>query len=174
MEFHQTLEEFRGKFGGLEREAFVGRFREPFLLIELSVDGKKTDAFQTLNARVDADRPTEPITNPGVSGLSLVVPLVKSDRNTFQNMVTMGRATNNDVIVPHPSVSKFHAFFRIDPDTGSATFSDAGSSYGSSYNRRPVEKGDALPVESGGNIILANSVRARFFLAPDLYDMLNS
>ncbi|MBI3723534.1 FHA domain-containing protein [bacterium] len=64
--------------------------------------------------------------------------LVKSTRNPFEQMVTVGRAENNDVVVKNASVSKFHAYFRV---VGPAVWvHDAGSSNGTWLEGRPVGK----------------------------------
>lgn len=173
MGFHSTLEEFSARHGSMDPEAFNSKFKEPFLLLEVGFD-EKTDAFQTLNGTKNPERATEPIRKASaVSMYSLVVPLVKTDRNSFQNMVTVGRATNNDVIVSHPSVSKFHSYFRVDPASGSATITEAGSSYGTLLDNRPLAKNEATPLKSGAVILFAHSVKATFFTAADLYGLLH-
>jgi hypothetical protein len=44
-------------------------------------------------------------------GSGIIVPVVKSDRNPFAGTITVGRATNNDIILLSSAVSKLHAFF---------------------------------------------------------------
>ena len=41
-----------------------------------------------------------------------VVLPVRKVQTTFPSMITVGRARNNDIVVPDALVSKFHAFFR--------------------------------------------------------------
>lgn len=41
-----------------------------------------------------------------------VLPVMKSDRNPFAGIITVGRAGNNDVILGSVQVSKVHAFIR--------------------------------------------------------------
>jgi pSer/pThr/pTyr-binding forkhead associated (FHA) protein len=41
---------------------------------------------------------------------------VRKRQRSFVNMITIGRAQNNDVVIPDISVSKFHAYFRVPPD----------------------------------------------------------
>src|SRR5581483_607894 len=40
-----------------------------------------------------------------------VFPLRKQATNAFAMMVTVGRAANNDIVLPYDGISKFHAYF---------------------------------------------------------------
>jgi hypothetical protein len=60
------------------------------------------------------------------SGDASVCPLAKSGRNSFGNMVTLGRAPNNDIVIAANTVSKLHGYFMQAPD-GRWRFCDAGS-----------------------------------------------
>jgi len=57
-----------------------------------------------------------------------VVPLGKRQgaTNIFADRISVGRARNHDVVLRHPSVSKFHAWFE-DDGLGGLTLTDAGS-----------------------------------------------
>lgn len=44
--------------------------------------------------------------------------------------VTVGRDAGCDIFLPHPTVSRMHAFFRQEPHTGAWTVTDAGSHNG--------------------------------------------
>ena len=58
-----------------------------------------------------------------------VVLPVRKVQSTFPSMITVGRARNNDIVVPDALVSKFHAFFR-QLDDGEWGLADAGSANG--------------------------------------------
>ncbi|MHC4778319.1 MAG: FHA domain-containing protein [Planctomycetota bacterium] len=172
MDFHLPLTTFREKTAGLDRDAFHSKYKDPFLLIDMGQEDMDAGAFQTLDGTAKPDRPTEPISRrTGKPASAMAVPMVKSDRNTFENMVTLGRASNNDVVVPHPSISKFHAFFRIDGTSGSV--SDAGSSYGTILNGRELGKGESAPLESGSTLQFAKSVTAKFYSPSAFYEFLS-
>ena len=86
----------------------------------------------TINELVERTRTrrmTEPIPTPGsstsptvqgdlkanapqaVTPSSTVFFLEKSSRNPFGSLITVGRATNNDIVLPLRTVSKMHAYF---------------------------------------------------------------
>jgi hypothetical protein len=58
---------------------------------------------------------------------------IRKVQSAFPSMVTVGRAKNNDIVVPDALVSKFHAFFR-QLDDGAWAVADAGSANGTKIN----------------------------------------
>jgi hypothetical protein len=166
MGFHPTLAEFTTNFQNLPEESFVSRFTDPVLVIEMV--GKIADGtdFRTF---ADSCSPKGEVTDEDSELIPFVVPLVKSDRNVFTDMITLGRASNNDVVIPYLSVSKLHAFFQKDYSTGSINISDAGSTFGTKVNGKPVEKGAATALESMATIEIAKSIRTTFFSPADFY-----
>ena len=174
MEIQQDLASFQDKVSGLSREAFLARHSDPILVIDLGIPEGKTEEFQTMDGTKKPDRSTEPISRTtGKAACALAIPVVKSDRNTFDNMITLGRASNNDIIIPHASVSKFHAYFRVDADTGTFSISDAGSSYGTHLNGEEVRKGESYPIQSGTTLAFAKSVAGKFFSPADFFDFMH-
>src|SRR5207253_9820199 len=47
---------------------------------------------------------------------TLIVLPVRKVQDAFPSMITIGRTSNNDVVIEDVQVSKFHAFFRINGD----------------------------------------------------------
>jgi pSer/pThr/pTyr-binding forkhead associated (FHA) protein len=95
-------------------------------------------------------------TMPGASGdlptgdtVITLIPLVKSDRNTF-NFISVGRTGNNDVVLIDTTLSKFHAFFR--EENGVITLMDAGSRNGTTVD------GVAVPVRGNGDPVVLNQI----------------
>ncbi|MHC4600706.1 MAG: FHA domain-containing protein [Planctomycetota bacterium] len=177
MEYHQRLEDLHAKYGNLEKQAFAAKFKHPFLVVELLGSEGGTGVFKTLEERVNnGERPTEPIDKSKENPLKrhlLAVPLVKSDRNSFRNMTTLGRASNNDVVIEHPSVSKFHAYFREHPVTGKVTVADAGSSYGTVVDGKAVGKDEPRILDSGARLRFADCVTATFLSPVEFYDYMH-
>jgi hypothetical protein len=77
-------------------------------------------------------------------------PITKSNRNIFGNGITVGRAQNNDVVVPLASVSKFHAWVQPGKDGSFAAF-DARSRFGTFVDdvRASPEGEKGLPIRPG-------------------------
>ncbi|MHC4598819.1 MAG: FHA domain-containing protein [Planctomycetota bacterium] len=177
MAHHVTMKEFHEKYGSLDKEAFVSRVKTPVLVVELDPKEQTDDSrFKTLDQPDGEERSTEQVSKkdgPFDVGEFLAVPLEKTDRNTFHNMITLGRSSNNDVVVPHASVSKLHAIFRVDPSTQRVSISDAGSSFGSLLNGKPLPQGVDTQLNSGDTIRLADSVKATFLATVDFYEYLH-
>ncbi|MHC4778320.1 MAG: FHA domain-containing protein [Planctomycetota bacterium] len=157
----------------MDREAFASQFKHPFLVLEVTSGIGTTDVFKTLEKNGGDNRPTEPVDKSDKTKTLreiLAVPIVKSSRNSFHNMITLGRASNNDVVVEHASVSKFHAYFRVDPSTMAVSVADAGSSYGTVVDGKSVGKDEAASLKSGAILRFAESVRSTFLSPAEFFD----
>lgn len=75
----------------------------------------------------------------------LFVLAVQKVRSVFAHMITVGRATNNDLILPDVSVSKFHAYFRQSGEQ--LELVDAGSTNGTKIRGDRLRRGDHVPVQ---------------------------
>jgi pSer/pThr/pTyr-binding forkhead associated (FHA) protein len=71
---------------------------------------------------------------------------------SFQQVILVGRAANNDVIVVHSQVSKLHA--RLHADGAGHTVEDAGSSNGTFVNGVPVAPGQLAVLKTGDTLSL--------------------
>lgn len=170
MDFHPNLEQFKALHGNVTKEKFLGKFRDPFLVLDLAGLVPEGHDFQTL-AATSQERPTEMRERAAAKGPRPVVAmLVKSGRNAFNNMITLGRASNNDVVVPQGSISKFHAFFRMDTVKGLFSVWDAGSKFGTAVNGKALKQGECAALESGAIVVLARIVQATFFTPDEFYE----
>ncbi len=169
MEFHPTFEKFARDHAVLPREDFVQRYRNPLLVIDLvGVDVLPPD-FKAYAATSQGDHLTAFVDGGKDRTKVLVVEVVKSDRNRFNTMITLGRASSNDIVVPHQAISKFHAYFQEDDRTGQITFTDAKSKFGSTVNGRPLPPSEPYPLASGAAIVLGRSVHATFYSPKDFF-----
>ena len=100
----------------------------PYALLVRPGITRESDLFQTLS----------PDCEPVASEV-FVAPIEKSKRNPFSSMITIGRARNNDVVLPYGGVSKLHAWLTPVDASGSAEIVDVGSSYGTTVNRRSLK-----------------------------------
>ncbi len=82
--------------------------------------------------------------------------------NGFALGITLGRATNNDLPLNHPSVSRFHAWVQLEP-SGEIRLFDTGESSGTLCDGRPVS-GLGAPLSDGARVRLGG-VDLEFHLA---------
>jgi pSer/pThr/pTyr-binding forkhead associated (FHA) protein len=74
-------------------------------------------------------------------------------------MITVGRTRNQDIVIAHASVSKFHAMFRTRQEgiTSQLELADAGSRNGTWVNdQRLIIRGPAVPVHRDDRIRFAD------------------
>lgn len=106
-------------------KAYEGALEGPVLLYmpRLQVDQTTEGRFnlKTMSGVGEASLAT---------GEALVLDLRKEKNNAFRRGITVGRTSNNDLVLEHPSVSRFHAWFAIDEGTRRWAVHDAGSKNG--------------------------------------------
>ncbi|MBI3724261.1 FHA domain-containing protein, partial [bacterium] len=98
---------------GLSRAEFLARFHAPFLLqlnegagLPSTRETAHGGRFQTVAIASAIAHATKAEALPPLQGYEV---RKRPGANAFALMVTIGRAMNNDIVVPHQSVSKFHA-----------------------------------------------------------------
>ncbi len=125
----------------LGRETFLNKAKTS-LVLRGDADPKAASTAETPLSAIDPARfdPGDTQAAAGVQtkdGASIrVYPLVKKIGGAFAEMITVGRTPNNDVQVPHQSVSRFHVFFRDDPDGW--IICDPGSKNGTFVDNRKL------------------------------------
>jgi hypothetical protein len=109
------------------------------------------------------------------AGLSLLVyPVMRSGRSVG-HLVAVGRTSNNDVVIPDLSVSRFHAFIKPIGE-GRFHIQDAKSTNGSTVNGASVPaqgQGPSVELESGDNLCLGQ-VQLTFLHAQALWEFLRA
>lgn len=77
----------------------------------------------------------------------------------FTSPISIGRAENNDLIVPDPSVSRNHAILRITNDYSRVFITDL-STHGTEVSGKPVPKGrgTGFTIESGDTIKMGDTL----------------
>ncbi len=84
--------------------------------------------------------------------------LEKSDRNTWRNHISVGRAKNNDVVIRQHSISKLHAHFHaLDADTRTICLVDIGSENGTVVNGERLPTDLPRDVKAGDEIVLGGT-----------------
>ncbi len=183
-----TLDELAKAAAMLDETAFTARYPKPALvftatsakegekLINTPSSGEK-GMGQTANLRpTDSNEPfrpekVRPAPAPPELQRAEVVFLEKTSRNPFAEMITVGRATNNDVCLPLTSVSKVHAYFTH----GAADewkLTDQRATNGTWVNDARLAAGSTASLGDGTRIAFGPEARARFFLPDGLFGFL--
>lgn len=147
-----TRELARGLSSRDDEASFVAAHPAPALLLPELRTGGRSQATQTLTGEDDSAVPRSGSGKRLDVGSAQVAFLVKSDRNPFAMMITVGRANNNDLVLPDRTVSKFHASFRGSPTGWIIT--DQRSANGTFV--------DGQRLEAGASALLADEAVVRF------------
>lgn len=102
----------------------------------------------------------------------------KSKRNPFQGRISIGRTSNNDVVIVHPSVSKLHAHVFVetaaDPrEPDQLRLTDVGSRNGTWVDERQLELDEPVSLQTGSRVRLGDVV-CTVLDAPALYQTLRT
>lgn len=103
---------------------------------------------------------------------AIVVFLQKTGRNPFAGMITLGRARNNDVCLPLPSVSKVHAYFQKKPGSRVWSLTDQRSTNGTTIDAKPLVPAAPADLHDGVRIAFGPDIRARYFTPEGLFGYL--
>jgi hypothetical protein len=125
----------------LTREDFEDRHGSAFLMVG-GIDLVAPDGPGATVVEMDyVDTPELPTTTfrPHVH------PIQRTGRSVG-HLVSVGRTSNNDIVIPDVSVSRFHAFLK-QGHGDELSIQDAGSTNGTSVNGRPVPaQGEGVPI----------------------------
>jgi hypothetical protein len=171
MEFHPRLRKFHQKYGRLDMEAFLGIFTLPILVFELrGVAGAPQD-FLSYAETQQTDTGTVLDEDPEARYQAVhVAPLVKSDRNDVEGRILLGRASGNDIVIPHPSISKSHALFEKVGDSDECVITDLGSAFGTVVHKKKLIPKKPSMLRTKDPIEFAGSVSAHFFSPTHFYE----
>jgi hypothetical protein len=96
-------------------------------------------------------------------------PLVKKPGASFPDRITIGRTSNNDVVIADTSVSRLHAYIRKVGATW--VVADGGSKNGSWLKGVKMDARKEIPLSSRA-VIRIGDVDLTFYVAADLYSAL--
>jgi hypothetical protein len=177
-------EEFRRSARALSRAAFITRYPHPFLLVGGIDDFEEAFEFQTGAVRspfadqvpVNVAALTLPprVARPGLPPSPAqplpdgIFAIVKSNRNPYQDRISVGRASSCDIVLPSSRMSKLHAHF-IRGEGGTWELRDANSANGTLRNGVPLEQGKRVRVVSSDQLRFGD-VDAGFYNAGGLWD----
>ena len=138
-----------------------------------AIDAAEDSIDQTLSMdagveEVDETMPIGKVTLGDVVNME-IYPLVKKAGASFPDRITIGRTSNNDIVVADASISRLHAYVRRDGRQW--LVADGGSKNGSWLKGQPLEARRERPLETR-TVLRLGDVDLTFYLASDLYAML--
>jgi hypothetical protein len=116
--------------------SWINRLLDDPKAFDAHLKGRSVLVYEPRDTSEDSSAGHRLRTSSGVSGSMIgggdpvVAVLEKSKDNVFQRRVTMGRTTNNDIVLDDASVSRFHGWLQKDDGSGKWTLTDAGSKNG--------------------------------------------
>lgn len=138
-------------------EAFAQSLTHPVLWVENPDEDDTSEDERSLHTRSG-------VSVPSSADEPHLLPIKKTKENAFQRGITVGRTPNNDLVVDHASVSRFHAWFQ-QGDDGSWWLADAGSKNGTEVGNLALAPRQRHRM-TGGERLRFGSVNA-WFLTPE-------
>ncbi|MHC5036627.1 MAG: FHA domain-containing protein [Planctomycetota bacterium] len=166
MDSPQTIRDFISKHEKIPEHFFLGKYKKPFLVVSMPIDkGVFEDSSE--KGAPGKGRPS------GTTGdgkdeslmVTLVIHLAEDGSQEKGKGFSIGRGSENDIVLFHPSVSNHHATIEEDRLTGEYWFADRGSSYGTELNGKAVQPHESYPVSDGSALLLGKAVFCTF-MAP--------
>jgi len=153
----------------LSKSGFEKTHPYPFL-VELDPKPQEGDSrdFETLASAGQEDRARFQRASQ-IDMSSRVFRVVKSDKTTFGNKISVGRSMNNDIVLRHPSISKFHSYFTVGDVRVEFHLTDVNSTNGSFINDvrlTAMKKGEVV---FGDRVSIGGELQFLFLNASDLY-----
>ena len=136
--FRPMLEHLR-EAAGLDREWFLERYCFPLLLWPQGRDWREDTPlqFETYKSDYKANASTDKSTSTeSQTATTLIVEIRQQATSTPTNMIYVGRAADNDIVLADHTVSKLHAYFLPAEKGGSYQIVDANSTNGTMLNNR--------------------------------------
>lgn len=98
-----------------------------------------------------------------------VMPLVKKPGAQFGDRITVGRTSNNDIVLAHHTISRLHVYFRL--RDGRWWITDAGSKNGTALGDVDLAPRRETQIADGDQLWIGD-VEVMFHTAPSLYVLL--
>ncbi len=153
----------------LSKSAFIKAHPYPFLVDSGQAElGRPITDFATLASSGEADKKmfSQMIR---VNMDSRIFKVLKKGDSSFPNKITVGRSANNDIVIEHQSISKFHAFFSINELNYNHELTDVNSMNGTKLNGKALEAMKKSEVNNGDVITFGTDLSFVFLLARDLF-----
>jgi pSer/pThr/pTyr-binding forkhead associated (FHA) protein len=157
----------------LGRDEFLSSAAPAAFVRFRAIDTSEDSIDQTLSMdegmdEIDETMPIGKVTLGSVVNME-IYPLVKKPGASFADRITIGRTSNNDIVVADSSISRLHAYVRRDGKQW--LVADGGSKNGSWLKGTTLEPRRERPLETRA-VLRIGDVDLTFYLASDLYAVL--
>ena len=158
--------QFAQEHKSLSQDEFLAKVDVPHILVtERQAVRDEEAGFMTVKF-------TKEVLSESAEAQTFVLPVRKRpEANAFAMMVTVGRAPNNDLVLDHQKVSKFHAYFKQIGEKWAIC--DANSRNGTAVDGLALQAQIAHPLKSGSKIKLAKVIDLVFLTPAGLYEHIN-
>ncbi len=164
----ELLEYYVSAWRRLSASAFAENFPNSMLVLSAEADHEvlgveDSGSWQSFHTAAHSINDLRPI--PEIIGAERpVLAICKQAENPWHDLVSVGRARNNDIVLRDDSVSKLHAHFRVE---GERVFIvDTGSRNGTHRNGVPLTPESEVELHTG-DVLRIGRVEGSFYAAND-------
>lgn len=166
----------------LSREEFVAQYPDPILWVvpppgttgKITASADPIDPVESYRRTILQDDEVEADPAAAAAYLGLAAPVRKRPNNPFPHMISVGRAGNNDVVVPLGTISKLHAYFLKSLSGEGWSLTDWTSTNGTTLAGTRIEARETVPLESGTCLSFGKELWAHFYLPADFHEAVQS
>ena len=175
LERFRPIAEYMKEAAGLTSKLFLQKFEYPFLLWPRGGDWVEDTTFQfeTFCGEYSDELPEE-ISPTSKSQIyeTLVIEIRKRASSAPVNMICVGRAANNDIVLVNRTVSKLHTYFVVAEQKDSYEIVDANSTNGTVVNNSRLVPYKNQPLFNRDHIQFGPSVQMLYLTSQGFYDLL--
>lgn len=166
----------------MSREDFLAQHPDPILWVvpppgtsgKLTSTAHPIDPVESYRRTILQDDEVEADPAAAAAYLKMAAPVRKRPNNPFPHMISVGRAGNNDVVVPLGTISKLHAYFLKSLSGDGWSLTDWTSTNGTTLSGSRLEARETVPLQSGTTLSFGKELWVHFFLPTDLYEAIRS
>lgn len=153
---------------------FTNHFNHPFLLVETeqAKDPDRQNSFETLCVSQDQLAKLMAQTMSRTASQK-VIKITNKGSNAFQGSGKIGRASNCDMVINSPAVSKLHAYFIQDTQNSTYYLKDMASKNGTYINSRKLDENQKKQLSDGDTLSFSRQISFIFYTPQGFYKLLN-
>ncbi len=154
--------------------AFINHFNHPFLLVQADQgkDHDRQNSFETLCVSQDQLKKLMAQTMSRTASRE-VIKITNKGANTFQGTCKIGRASNCDMVINSPAVSKLHAYIIRDSQKELYYLMDMASKNGTYINSRKLDENQKKQLSDVDTLSFSRQISFVFYTPQGFYELLN-